>query len=142
MIATSIDDRPIYDEQAQNIFDELFGSGQPSTSSSSGVAGANLRPDELTFAILLRGYLLTSSPPKWTTASAVLTGMERNYNLRPSCTTFNVLLEACAKTNDLERGMEILERMADADVVPDSWTGEAVKQRKTLRSHMRKVFNM
>lgn len=93
----------------------------------------------MTFAVLLRGYL-SSSTPQWAAGSTLLVTMERDYSIPPTALTFNALLEACARTNDLERGIQIIERMADQGVEPDAFTLEAVKQRKSLRSHLKKIF--
>ena len=53
---------------------------------------------------------------------------------------FNCLLEVCARTNDQERGYNIIEQMEKAGCVPDEYTVEAVAKRKVLRSHLRRVF--
>ena len=53
---------------------------------------------------------------------------------------FNCLLEVCARTNDQERGYNIIEQMEKAGCIPDEYTVEAVAKRKVLRSHLRRVF--
>ena len=54
--------------------------------------------------------------------------------------TYNTLLEICAVSNDWQRGMQVLEQMADRQVLPDQKTLEIVKKRKTLRAHYKKLF--
>lgn len=56
--------------------------------------------------------------------------------------TFNALLEICARTKDAARGYEIIERMQRAGVVPDEFTHEAIKNRKALRSYLKRVYNL
>lgn len=51
-----------------------------------------------------------------------------------------MLLSACARVNDTDRGTEILDKMATDGVEPDDGTVEAVKKRKVLRSYAKKVF--
>jgi pentatricopeptide repeat protein len=51
-------------------------------------------------------------------------------------------LEICARTKDSERGYEIIERMQRAGVPPDDYTLEAVKNRKALRAHLKRVYDM
>ncbi len=55
--------------------------------------------------------------------------------------TFNVLLEVCARTKDLTRGYEVIERMERAGVLPDEQSVEAVKNRRALRTHLKRTFN-
>ena len=56
--------------------------------------------------------------------------------------TFNALLEICARTKDSERGCEVIERMQRAGVLPDELTFEAVKNRKALRAHLKRVYDL
>ena len=62
------------------------------------------------------------------------------YSLLPGTTIFNVLLEICSRTNDEARGFEIVERMKVAGVEADEYSLEAVKQRKSLRTLIKKTF--
>jgi pentatricopeptide repeat protein len=55
---------------------------------------------------------------------------------------FNKLLEVCVRTNDMDRGLDVLDRMADDDVVPDDYTLEVVKRKRVLRSHISKLFEL
>ena len=48
--------------------------------------------------------------------------------------TYNALLECCCKTNDEERAEEIVNRMLLAGVQPDSYTLEAVRPKRSMRS--------
>ena len=54
--------------------------------------------------------------------------------------TFNVLLAICARTNDQDRAGELIDRMKAAGVEPDDFTLEAVKQRKSMRSLLKRTF--
>lgn len=56
--------------------------------------------------------------------------------------TFNALLEVCARTKDLERGYEVIERMERAGVLPDEHSVEAVKNRRALRTQLKRTFNL
>lgn len=56
---------------APSVFDELFGGGL-------------LAPDEVVFAVLLRGYGTASSRPRWDDISSTLTEMERAHAIPPS----------------------------------------------------------
>ena len=56
--------------------------------------------------------------------------------------SFNALLEICARTKDSARGYEVIERMQRAGVLPDDFTLEAVKQRKALRAHLKRVYDL
>lgn len=57
-------------DMARSVFDELF--------------GALLAPDEVVFAVLLRGYGATAARPSWNDISATLTEMERKHGIAPS----------------------------------------------------------
>jgi len=111
-------------EMAENVFDELF--------------GELLVPDEVAFMVLIRGYG-DEYPPRWTSIATMLSTMEHTYGIVPTVLTFNTLLEVCSKTNDEERGVEIIDRMQDAGVVPNDMSFEAVRQRKSLRSMLKKL---
>ena len=110
---------------AQSIFDELF--------------GGLLQPDEVTFSVLLRGYG-AADPPAWTAIDATLSTMRNVHGLSPSATSFNALLEVCVRTDDLDRGLDVIERMAADGVEPDGFTEAAVAKKRVLRSHLRKIF--
>ncbi|KAG2493990.1 hypothetical protein HYH03_007917 [Edaphochlamys debaryana] len=112
-------------ELAQSIFDEMFGDF--------------LRPDEVSFAVLLRGYG-ASDPPQWSRIDTTLTTMRIKYGIEPSAVSFNALLEVCCRTNDLDRGQDIIDRMAADGVEPDEFTEEVVARRRALRSYLRKAL--
>ena len=109
---------------AQSVFDELFGSF--------------LQPDEVSFAVLLRGY---GMKPDWVKIDKTLTEM-RTKNIEPSAISFNALLEICVRTNDLDRGQEIIDRMSADGVQPDEFTLDVVSKRKVLRSAVKKAFSI
>mmetsp|Transcript_3619 Transcript_3619/g.7841 ORF Transcript_3619/g.7841 Transcript_3619/m.7841 type:complete len:236 (+) Transcript_3619:28-735(+) len=110
---------------AQGIFDELFGDF--------------LEPDEVSFAVLLRGYG-ARNPPDWPRIDATLTTMRTKYGIEPTATSFNVLLEVCARCNDLDRGQDVIDRMAADDVEPDEFTAEVVAKKRVLRSYLKKTL--
>ena len=53
---------------------------------------------------------------------------------------YNCLLDICARTNDQDRGYDIIDQMQKAGCQPDNQTLEAVAKRKFLRSHLRRTF--
>eukprot|EP00877_Chromochloris_zofingiensis_P015026 jgi/Chrzof1/9778/Cz04g15130.t1 len=110
-------------EVAQNVFDELFGDF--------------LSPDEVTFAVLLRGYG-AADPPAWTKMDAVLTNMRMKYGIVPTATSYNALLEVCIRSNDLDRGMDVIDRMDVDGVEPDEFTEAIVSKKRALRSYFKK----
>ena len=111
-------------DMAESVFEELF--------------GELLVPDEVAFMVLIRGYG-DEYPPRWTSIATVLSSMEHTYGILPTVLTYNTLLEVCSKTNDEDRGVEIIDRMQDAGVVPNDLSFEAVRQRKSLRSMLKKL---
>jgi pentatricopeptide repeat protein len=112
-------------DMAENVFEELF--------------GELLSPDEVAFMVLIRGYG-EQYPPQWTQIASTLSVMEHTYGVEPTVLTFNTLLEICSKSNDEERGMEIIDRMDDQAVVPNDGSFEAVKNRKSLRGRLKKLL--
>jgi pentatricopeptide repeat protein len=112
-------------EIAESVFDELF--------------NGLLTPDEVTFAVMLRGYG-SQEPPRWTAISNAIATMEKDFGISASTLTYNALLDICSKTNDITRGQEIIARMVAAGIEPDDFTLEAVRQRKSLRSLLKKTF--
>ncbi|GJP56579.1 hypothetical protein CLOM_g15635 [Closterium sp. NIES-68] len=134
--------------RAERTFFNLF-SKAPPTSSSSSIAStassdvgraANLVPDAVAVGVLLRAYG-RKSPPQWAKIQQLLTRMELDFGLQPSTAIFNELMDICARDNAVDRGVQLLDRMAEAGVEPDVFTFEAVKRRRTLRSHFKKLFN-
>ncbi|KAL4859276.1 Pentatricopeptide repeat-containing protein [Chlorella vulgaris] len=115
-------------EMARSVFAELF----------EGL----LSPDEVVFAVLLRGYGVASEPPQWNEISTTLQQMERKNGIQPSTVTYNALLECCTKSNDAERANEIMGRMAAAGVAPDDFTLEAVRPRRSMRSLLKRNFDV
>jgi pentatricopeptide repeat protein len=114
-------------ELAENVFNELFGKGNL------------IEPDEVTYAVLIKGYGQDREQPKWSKIKQILQAMEVAGMPLTTC-TYNTLLEVCAASNDWERGMQVLDQMADRQVAPDQMTLEIVKKRKILRAHLKKLF--
>lgn len=57
------------------------------------------------------------------------------------CTaSYNALLEICHKSNDADRALDVIDRMADDGVEPDDVTWELAAKKRVLRSYMRKVL--
>ena len=48
-----------------------------------GAADSLLKPDEVTFSIMVRGYGVCS-PPRWSAISTLLRDMDAKYELKPS----------------------------------------------------------
>ncbi|KAI7841896.1 hypothetical protein COHA_004425 [Chlorella ohadii] len=114
-------------DMARSVFDELF--------------GGLLTPDEVVFAVLLRGYG-GAARPNWNEISSCLAEMEGKHGITPSTVTYNALLECCCKTNDEERAEEIVNRMLLAGVQPDSYTLEAVRPKRSMRSLLKRAFDI
>jgi pentatricopeptide repeat protein len=54
--------------------------------------------------------------------------------------TFNALLDVCVRTKDVDRGLDVLDRMEAEGVEPDDLTPGIVQNRRVLRSYLRKKF--
>ncbi|KAF8072794.1 hypothetical protein HT031_000454 [Scenedesmus sp. PABB004] len=110
-------------KMAQSVFDQLFGDF--------------LQPDEVTFAVMLRGYG-GQSPPDWARLDAVLSQMKVTYGLDPTSTSYNALLDVCSRTNDSDRALDVIDRMAADGVEPDERTWDIASRKRAWRSYMRK----
>lgn len=44
------------------------------------------------------------------------------------------------RTDDVDRAMDVIDRMADDGVEPDEFTVAAVARKRSLRSYLRKAF--
>ena len=114
-------------ELAENVFNELFGKAD------------FMQPDEVTYSVLIKGYGQDRAHPKWNKIKQILQAMEQTGITLTTC-TYNSLLEVCASSNDWQRGMQVLDQMADLQVVPDQMTMEIIRKRKILRAHLKKLF--
>lgn len=56
--------------------------------------------------------------------------------------SFNALLEICCRTNDLERGQDVIDRMISNGVVPDEFTEQIVSKKRALRSYLKKSLDV
>jgi pentatricopeptide repeat protein len=54
--------------------------------------------------------------------------------------SYNALLEICYKSNDSDRALDVIDRMANDEVEPDEFTYEIVSRKRTWRSYLRKQF--
>lgn len=112
-------------DMALSVFDELF--------------GELLQPDDVAFSVLVRGYG-GSTPPQWAAISGVLGRMQNQFGLKPGTSVYSSLLDICVRTKDDDRAYEIIERMARTGIEADKLVVNAVKSRKALRSHLRRVY--
>jgi len=112
---------------AAGVYNNMFGEN----------GGGMLRPDEMVFSIMVRGHG-QQDPPRWLAISALVQSMERDYGIVPTAMTYNPMLAACARTNDYERGVELIDRMDARGVAVDRFTLMAVEKRKSLRSYLKK----
>ncbi|KAI8470632.1 MAG: hypothetical protein J3K34DRAFT_419810 [Monoraphidium minutum] len=110
-------------EMAETVFEQLF--------------AEFLEPDEVTCAVLLRGYA-SRSPPDWGQIDAVLTRMRARFGLEPSAVAYNALLEACVRTDDADRALDVIDRMAADGVEPDDMTLSICGRKRQLRAYLRK----
>ena len=62
--------------------------------------------------------------------------------MRITAASFNPLLEVCSRNNDLDRGQDVIDRMAADGVEPDEFSAEVVAKRKVLRSYLKKAFGV
>lgn len=128
--------------RAERAFTSLFSpaaSTAATASSPSRPSAASLKPDAIVVGVMLRAYG-QRNPPQWSKIQQLLSRMEAEFGLQPSAAIFNELVDICARDNEVERGMQLLERMAQAGVEPDEYTFAAVKRRRSLRSHFKKLF--
>lgn len=54
--------------------------------------------------------------------------------------SFNILLDICCRTSDIDRGQDIIDRMAADGIEPDEMTEDVVARRRVLRSYLRKTL--
>lgn len=54
--------------------------------------------------------------------------------------SYNALLEICYKSNDSDRALDVIDRMADDGVEPDDITWDLTARKRTWRSYMRKFM--
>lgn len=52
--------------------------------------------------------------------------------------SYNALLEVCIRSNDLDRGMDVIDRMDVDGVEPDEFTEAIVSKKRALRSYFKK----
>ena len=99
---------------------------------------AGLAPDGRAYEALARACA-AADPPAWSELGRVMSEMSSaGHALTPA--VFNAALGAAARTRDLERGAAIIAQMEGAGVEPDAGTVEAVRQRRALRSLLKKAF--
>jgi pentatricopeptide repeat protein len=124
---------------AEGVFEELFGGGDSDDNDSED--GPLLQPDEVTFAVLLRGYG-AATPPLWTKIDATLGRMRRSFGIEPTATSYNALLEVCVRTGDMDRAMDVVDRMADDGVEADAQTALVCGRKRALRAYARKALEL
>jgi len=130
---------------AEGVFEELFGDGAGGgggdDEDGDGGNAPLLQPDEVTFAVLLRAYG-ASDPPQWPKIDATLGRMRRSFGIAPTATSYNALLEVCVRTGDMDRAMDVVDRMADDGVEPDAQTALTCGRKRALRAYARKALEM
>ena len=80
-----------------------------------------------------------ANPPSWSAVSMVVERM-RDGGVPVTALTYNTILKACVHQNDIERGLDVIDRMVSAGVQPDGMTAEVVKRKKPLRTSLRRSF--
>jgi pentatricopeptide repeat protein len=99
-----------------------------------------VEPDDIVFAILLRGLGCTD-PPDWTRAAQILSRMRNPFQVPMTTPVYNALLELCANSNDLARAEELLMKMQGDGLVPDKQTEAILGEKRAFRTAMRRVFH-
>jgi pentatricopeptide repeat protein len=56
----------------------------------------------------------------------------------PPAVAYNALLEVCVRTEDADRAMDVIDRMAEDGVDPDEMTVGIVARKRNLRAYLRK----
>lgn len=113
--------------EAERVFESLFDTT------------GTLRPDGIAVAVLVRG-LGAASPPQWIKIQRLLARLENEYFIKLTVPVYNELLDICVKTNDMDKGAELLDKMHAKEISPDFNTMEVIKRKRILRSHLKKVF--
>jgi pentatricopeptide repeat protein len=54
--------------------------------------------------------------------------------------SYNALLEICSRSDDSDRALDIIDRMADDEVDPDELTWDIAGRKRTWKSYLRKKF--
>ncbi|XRA98188.1 PPR_long domain-containing protein [Pycnococcus provasolii] len=126
-------------ELTKSVFDRLFRPYDYESDDAEASTSSLIAPDEVTFTILLR-TLMKTEPPQWSAASALLIKMEHEYGMPPSTNLFNILLYTCARVNDTDRGLALLDKMQDIGVPADEGSLAAVSKRKALRAQVKRML--
>lgn len=103
-------------------------------------AGSFVEPDDVVFAVLIRGYGLSSNPPDWTAVARLLSRMQTEFDVQMTINVYNALLELCASSNDLVRAEELLDKMQTQGIMPNEFTSKTVEGKRSLRSALRRTF--
>jgi pentatricopeptide repeat protein len=59
-------------------------------------------------------------------------------HLHTAAVSFNALLEVCVRTEDTDRALDVIDRMADDGVDPDEMTIAVCSRKRQLRAYLRK----
>lgn len=103
-------------------------------------AGDFVQPDDVVFAVLVRGLGRQSNPPDWTAIARVLSRMQDPFDVQMTTTVYNALLEVCVQSNDMKRAEDLLDRMEASALVPDKHTHSVMQKRRAFRSALRRTF--
>ena len=104
-------------------------------------AGDFVQPDDIVFAVLIRGLGKQASLPDWTAIARVLSRMQDPFDVQMSTTVYNALLEICVRSNDLQRAEDLLDRMASSELQPDEESERVMQGKRAFRSLLRRTFD-
>ena len=78
------------------------------------------------FNSVITAYARSSDPYATERALAVLERLEASPIISPTVTTYNAVIDACAKHGEPERALEVLNKMKQMSIVPDSTSYDTV----------------
>ena len=99
-----------------------------------------MRPDDVVFAVLVRGVGLTSNPPDWTAVAQILSRMREPFEVPMTTAVYNSLLELTTKSNDIARAEDLLDKMAGEGLAPDEHTERIMSKKRSFRTALRRAF--
>lgn len=100
-----------------------------------------MEPDDVVFAVIIRGHGQVSNPPDWTEIARLLSRMQAEFDVPITVNVYNALLELCTLSNDVARAEELLDKMASQGIQPNEQTHMAVDGKRALRSALRRTFS-
>jgi pentatricopeptide repeat protein len=100
-----------------------------------------VEPDDVVFAVLVRGYGVQSNPPDWIAIARLLTRMQTEFNVPMSVSVYNALLEVCVMSGDVSRAEDLLDKMDSQGFKPDEYTERVMEGKRAFRSALRRTFS-